>query len=303
MLYSSCSTYCSTPFAWLIVPLLLFNLLFHVQHGVWLLLFSLLFHLSCSTCCSTPFIGPIVMFLLFNLLLLIQHGVPLLLFDLLLHFSCSTYYFACLVQPSVFAPFARPLVQRCYSYSSYFKLVFSPLYVFCKHGLWKNYPNLSSSNQTWKVRVFVFNLCLLMDFFNYSFFIEMVVDNVFICCAQELFEHCRFNYTHFNSLLRIAFHLHNCIIYFFNTLHLCFSFSIACKCLSWLSCSWWNIILAKNIFISNFFFKVGNILAKNGGIMSKWKINFDRRKSNQWKWNVHWRTCGKRRKWKCANEK
>jgi len=48
--------------------------------------------------------------------------------------------------------------------------------------------------------------------------------------VHELFGHCTFNYTHYISFLHIAFHLHNCIVYFLNTLHFYF-FSIACKCL------------------------------------------------------------------------
>ncbi len=46
------------------------------------------------------------------------------------------------------------------------------------------------------------------------------------------------------------------------------------------------------MLISNFSFKEDNILAKNVGIKSKWKFNFDWRISNKWKWNVHSRKCG-----------
>jgi hypothetical protein len=60
--------------------------------------------------------------------------------------------------------------------------------------------------------------------------------------------------------------------------------------------------LAKKI-ISNFSFKVGNILVKNEAVKSKWKFNFDWKKWDQWKLNEHWKTCGKSRKWKCANIK
>jgi hypothetical protein len=44
--------------------------------------------------------------------------------------------------------------------------------------------NSNSSDQTWKVSIFVFNFCLLMSFLNYPFFWEMVVDNVFVICAR-----------------------------------------------------------------------------------------------------------------------
>jgi len=36
--------------------------------------------------------------------------------------------------------------------------------------------------------------------------------------VQELFGPCTFNYTHPISFLHIAFHLHNCIVYFLSTL-------------------------------------------------------------------------------------
>ncbi len=48
---------------------------------------------------------------------------------------------------------------------------------------------------------------------------------------------------------------------------------------------------------------VGNILVENGGVKSKWKFDFDWRKWEHWKWNEHSKTCGKSRKWKCANRK
>ncbi len=38
---------------------------------------------------------------------------------------------------------------------------------------------------------------------------------------------------------------------------------------------------------------VGNILVENGGIKSKWNFNFVWRKSDQWKWNVHWKNVEK----------
>jgi hypothetical protein len=33
------------------------------------------------------------------------------------------------------------------------------------------------------------------------------------------------------------------------------------------------------------------------------KFNFDWRILDKWKWNVHWKTCGERKNWKCANKK
>jgi len=234
---------CFIPLVQPIVPLLLFDLLFHVQCGVWLLLFSLLFRLSCLTCCSTPFVGPIIMFLLFNLLLPVQHGVPLLLFNLLLQFSCLTCYFACLFN-LLFCSSCSTSCSTLLFLLLLFQISIFPPLRFLQTWIMEKLSKFEFFKPNLEGESFCFQ-SVLMDFFNYYFFKEMVVNNVFVCCVQELFEHCRFNYTHCNSLLHIAFHLHNCIIYFFSTLHLCFSFSIACKCLSWLSCSWWNIILAK----------------------------------------------------------
>ncbi len=65
-----------------------------------------------------------------------------------------------------------------------------------------------------------FNFCLLMNFLKIPCFWEMVVNNVFVCFVHEFFLHCTLNYTHCISLLHVAFHLHNYIVYFFSTLHL-----------------------------------------------------------------------------------
>ncbi len=61
--------------------------------------------------------------------------------------------------------------------------------------------------------------------------------------------------------------------------------------------------MAKKIFKYNLSFRASDILVENGGVKSKWKFNYDLRKWNQSKWNEHWKTCGKVRKWKCANRK
>jgi hypothetical protein len=44
---------------------------------------------------------------------------------------------------------------------------------------------------------FFFNICLLMNFFNYPCFWEMLVDNVFFCYVQEVYGYCTLNYTYF----------------------------------------------------------------------------------------------------------
>jgi hypothetical protein len=234
LLCFSCLMLCSIPLVQPIVPLLLFDLLFHSSCSTCYSMFSVVFGSSCSACCFAFLVWPIVPLLLLDLLLCSSYSTCCFSFNMVFHFFCSTCCFTFLVWlVTLFILFNLLFCSFCSTSCStllflllLFQIsIFPPLF-FCKHGVWKSYPNLSSSNQTWKVRVFVFNLCLLMDFFNYYFFLEMVVDNVFVCCVQELFEHCRFNYTHCNSLLRIAFHLHNCITYFFSTLHLCFPFQL-----------------------------------------------------------------------------
>jgi hypothetical protein len=124
-----------------------------------------------------------------------------------------------------------------------FQISISPLSFL---QVWEELSKFKFFKLDLKGEIFFFNLCLLMKFFNYPCFWEMLVYNVFICCVQELFGHCTFNYTHCISLLHITFHLHNCSVIFFNTLHFFFIFlSFACKCLSWFSYSSHNLILAK----------------------------------------------------------
>jgi hypothetical protein len=257
---SSCSTYYSAPFIWCGVLLLLFDLLFHsscstcyfiplvrpaTPHSMWfsaplvrlatphstwffaplvqlialLFLFDLLFCSFCSTCCSA---------------FLVQHVVLLLLLNLLFRSSCSTSCSSTFLLHSWFpCSFCLTLLFLFL----FFQINISPYLLFCKRGVWRSCLNLNSSKQTWKVKIFVFNFCLLINLFYFLFCVEMVVDNVFVCCVQELFGHCAFNYTHCILLLHTAFHLHNCIVYFFSMLHLIFSLSITCKCLGWFSYS------------------------------------------------------------------
>jgi len=195
--------------------LLLLDLMFHS---------FTFFHSFCSTCCSSPLTWLVALFFLLDLLLRSSCSISLFL---------SNYYST---------PLAWPLCSSTYLLHSWFWgslfLLFNPVvllllfqigtpprrpFIFCKCEVWRSCPNpsfskLSSSSQTWKVKTFVFNFCLLMNFFNYPCFWEMVVNNVFFIFMQELFGHCTFNYTHCISLLHIAFHLHNCIVYFFSTL-------------------------------------------------------------------------------------
>jgi hypothetical protein len=141
----------------------------------------MLLYSSYSTCSSTP-LAWLITFLLFNLFCLFcltyfalfTQPVLLLLLDLLFCSSCSNSLFKYLsTTPMILLFFALLVLDR------YFPSLF-----FFKCGVWRSYPNSRSSNQTWKVRIFVFNFCLLMSFFNYPFFWEIMVYNVFGFCAR-----------------------------------------------------------------------------------------------------------------------
>jgi hypothetical protein len=127
-----------------------------------------------------------------------------------------------------------PLHPWCY-YSLFNTITFIPHFISVFHPLsflqaWEELSKFKFFKLNLKGENFFFNLCLLTIFFNYPCFWEMLVDNVFICCVQELFGHCTFNYTHCISFLHIAFHLHNCIMYFLSTLHI-FIFIFIFNCL------------------------------------------------------------------------
>ncbi len=262
------------PLVWLAMFLLL-DLLFYS--------FCLIWCSFCLTCSSTPFVWPALLFL----------------FNLLLHSFCSTSLLRCLFATPMILLLPTPLVRPCYFALLVLDWYSPPPPFFCRCGVWRSCPNSSFSNssslrQTWKARIFVFNFCFLMSSINYPCFWEMVVNNVLVFLCKNYLDIV-------HLIIHIAFHLHNCIVYFLSTLH--FFLSISCKCLGWFSYNWHNIILANNRLTSNFSFKEDNIMVKNVGVKSKWKFNFDWKNSNKWKWNGHWRRCENRRKWKCANKK
>jgi hypothetical protein len=70
-------------------------------------------------------------------------------------------------------------------------------------------------------------------------------------------------------IVHIAFHLHNCIVYFLSALQKKI-LSIACKCLGSFSYSWQNIILAKKYLF---------IISPSRKIIFWWKMG----ESNQMK--------------------
>ncbi len=205
---------------------------------VLLLLFMLLCS-SCSTYCFAPLAQHRCSPCLTSVLLLLDIGAPLI----------WRYYSVPLVQPTT-------LIQCCCSFCSMLSLLvhlgtflllpwfccsllfllnvailvplvsdwYSPLYFFAgveelsKFKFLK--PNLKGD--------FFFPIFFVDEFFNYPCFWEIVVGNVFVYYVQELFWCCTFNYTYYISFLHIAFHLHNCIVYFFNELHLFKKNSLNC---------------------------------------------------------------------------
>jgi hypothetical protein len=134
--------------------------------------------------------------------------VPLLLLGMLLHSYYSTCCFAPLVQPfcsSTFLLFLAIFVQRCCSIPFVSNWYFSPL-IFLHVWSVEKLSKFEFFKPNLELRIFVFNFGLLMSFLKYPCFWKMVVNNVFVCCVEELFGHCTFNYIHYMSLLHIAFH-------------------------------------------------------------------------------------------------
>ncbi len=117
------------------------------------------------------------------------------------------FFVLCLITNAL----APPISYWCFSTPT------PPLLVFSKCG--KSCPNSNSLNQTWKVSFF-FQSLFVDEFFYYPCcFWEIMVNNVFVCCCHNYLDIVHSNYTRCISFLHIAFHLHNCIVYFFNTLH------------------------------------------------------------------------------------
>jgi len=183
-LHSSSSTCCFALFVRPTTSLLLLDLLFYspyltdyipfVQPALSFLLLDQL-HSSCSTY-SAPLAQPILLLLL-DLLYSFARPTLLFLFNMF-RSSCSTSLLRYL--------FATPVIFFFFVFL--FQISTSTPFSFCRCGVWRSCPNSNSSNsnsshQTWKVKIFVFNFCLLMSFFNFPCFWEMVVDNVFDFCA------------------------------------------------------------------------------------------------------------------------
>jgi hypothetical protein len=121
--------------------------------------------------------------------------------------------------------------------------------------------------------IYFFNINLLMNFF----IIHVVFGRFWLTVC--LFVVCKNYLDIVRLIIHIAFHLHNCIVYFFSTLHLFyffFHFFVNVWVDFWIDSR--ILFWQKKILIYNFSFRVGNILIKNGGIKSKWKFNFDWKK-------------------------
>jgi len=85
-----------------------------------------------------------------------------------------------------------------YSYSSCFKLVSTPI---CRCGKNSLDSNFQAKFRRWD---FIFQYLFVNETFYYPCcFWEILVDNVFVYCVQELFGHCMFNYTHYISFTQL----------------------------------------------------------------------------------------------------
>jgi hypothetical protein len=168
---------------------------------------TLLFCSSCLTCYSTPLTWCCCSFC--STLPLLTHSSTSLLLP---WFCCSL-------------PLLLDVVIFVHLLSNWY----SPFYFFASVEELSKFEFFRTNLED---ELIFFNFCLFMSFFNYPCFWEMVVGNVFVCCAQELFGHCTFNYTHCISFAQL-----HCV--FFITLHLFLKFlSITCKCFCWSSYSW-----------------------------------------------------------------
>ncbi len=154
------------------------------------LLFLLLFFVQCTWCCY------------FSCYSLLDTIVP---FDVL----CSTLLLLLLVQTLFY--YTMMLFLLLFMFLM-FKIVF-PTFSFLQ--VWEELSKFKFLGQTWKVRCFFFNLSLLMNFC----IIHTIVFGKF-WLKMCLFVVCRNYLDIIHLILHIAFHLHNCIVCFFNTLHL-----------------------------------------------------------------------------------
>jgi hypothetical protein len=134
---------------------------------------------SCTPCSMLPFLHSL---LVFNIVcshsctFLVHHDVA----ALLLLFPCSMLL--------LLYSLLNVVVPILLILDSYFPLVFLQMWVeLSKFNFFR--ANLEGE-------VFFFNLCLLMIFFYYPCFWEILINNVYVCCVQELFGHCTFSFTH-----------------------------------------------------------------------------------------------------------
>lgn len=186
--------YCSTLLVWRVVVFFLLNivvvlpsfylkLLFYSSYSTcyyvlraWLVVFLLLFNVNvllawywCSFVLhyySTPLARPTILLLLLNVVVHLAQRCCFLLIHVPLYCShdfvvlcsfCSTLQFLFLL----FQIGTPPLFFVNVKELSKFKFF---------------RPNLEGE-------IFIFNFCLLMNFLNYPYFWEMVVNNVFSCCV------------------------------------------------------------------------------------------------------------------------
>jgi hypothetical protein len=150
-------------------------------------------------CCSLLTLLLILLFLL--LLFFVQHCYSLL-------FGRHYYSYVWLSSVASLGSFLLHcdvvvllfFVWHYYCSSFYFKLVFPPPFFL---QVWEELSKFKFQARLGRWDFF-FNLCLLMNFFNYPCcFQEILVDNVFVCCVQDLFGHYTFNYTHCISFAQV----------------------------------------------------------------------------------------------------
>jgi hypothetical protein len=161
LIYSFCSTYCSTPLAQLVAPLLLLNLL---------LCFFCLTHFSFCSTCFAPLAWTVVQLLLFDLFARIPF-----------------YYIRDFTTPP-------PLFLASVECGRVVQIWILQIRVLRK------------------VKIFVFNFCLLMSFFSYPCFWEMVVNNVFVFLCRNYLDIV-------HLIIHVASHFYT--LHFIYTISLC----------------------------------------------------------------------------------
>jgi hypothetical protein len=100
-----------------------------------------------------------------------------------------------------------------------FQIGASPLFCFCKCGMWRIYPNLSSLGQTWKVKFFMFNFLFWVFLIIHVFGKRWLIMCFFF--VQEYFDIMRliiFYSLHFICTIALCIFWAHYILFFFQLL-------------------------------------------------------------------------------------